>query len=102
MNAKQLQIDAINDQIQALKRANELMHENWGVYTNEAGFKFCESELTQKLTGKDYVCPFASPINGMIKPLLMELYIQMNESMIESLKYQLKVLGNVQTTSDQS
>ena len=102
MNAKQLQIDAINDQIQALKRANELMHENWGTYTNESGFKFCESKLAQKLTGKDYVCPFASPINGMIKPLLMELYIQMNESMIESLKYQLKALGNVQTTSDQS
>ncbi|AKU43933.1 hypothetical protein CPT_Merlin287 [Citrobacter phage Merlin] len=102
MNAKELQIDAINNRIHALTRANEMMHENWGTYTNESGFKFCESELAKKLTGKDYVCPFASPINGMIKPLLMELYIQMNESMIESLKYQLKVLGNVQTKSDQS
>ena len=79
MNAKQLQIDAINDQIQALKRANELMRDNWGTYTNKAGFEFCESELAKKLTGKDYVSPFVSPANGRIKPLLMELYIQMND-----------------------
>ncbi|QWT76789.1 hypothetical protein [Escherichia phage vB_EcoM-UFV05] len=49
-------------------------------------------EFTKKLVGKDYVCPFSSPVNGMLKPALRDLYIAMNEEMIKELKRQLKVI----------
>ncbi len=92
MNIKKFQIDGIMNQIQALEYANKMMSTNWGIYTNEPGFKFCNMEFTKKLVGKDYVCPFSSPVNGMIKPALRDLYIAMNEEMIKELKRQLKVI----------
>lgn len=92
MNIKKFQIDGITNQIQALEYANKMMSTNWGIYTNEPGFKFCDMEFAKKLVGKDYVCPFSSPINGMIKPALRDLYIAMNEEMIKELKRQLKVI----------
>jgi hypothetical protein len=49
-------------------------------------------EFTKKLVGKDYVCPFSSIINDMLKPALRDLYIAMNEEMIKELKRQLKVI----------
>lgn len=92
MNIKQFQIDGIMNQIQALEYANKMMSTNWGIYTNEPAFQFCNIEFTKKLVGKDYVCPFSSPVNGMLKPALRDLYIVMNEEMIKELKRQLKVI----------
>lgn len=93
MNIKKFQIDGITNQIKALEEyANKMMSTNWGIYTNEPGFKFCDMEFTKKLVGKDYVCPFSSPVNGMLKPALRDLYIAMNEEMIKELKRQLKVI----------
>lgn len=92
MNIKKFQIDGITNQIQALEYANKMMSTNWGIYTNEPGFKFCDMEFAKKLVGKDYVCPFSSPVNGMLKPVLRDLYIAMNEEMIKELKRQLKVI----------
>ncbi|EFY2708352.1 hypothetical protein DMH77_09675 [Shigella sonnei] len=92
MNIKKFQIDGIMNQIQALEYANKMMSTNWGIYANEPAFKFCDMEFTKKLVGKDYVCPFSSPVNGMLKPALRDLYIAMNEEMIKKLKRQLKVI----------
>ena len=92
MNIKKFQIDGIMNQFQALEYANKMMSTNWGIYTNEPGFKFCDMEFAKKLVGKDYVCPFSSPVNGMLKPALRDLYIAMNEEMIKELKRQLKVI----------
>ena len=92
MNIKKFQIDGIMNQIKALEYANKMMSTNWGIYTNEPGFKFCDMEFAKKLVGKDYVCPFSSPVNGMLKPALRDLYIAMNEEMIKELKRQLKVI----------
>ncbi|AFO10780.1 hypothetical protein ECML134_254 [Escherichia phage ECML-134] len=92
MNIKQFQIDGIMNQIQALEYANKMMSTNWGIYTNEPAFQFRNIEFTKKLVGKDYVCPFSSPVNGMLKPALRDLYIAMNEEMIKELKRQLKVI----------
>lgn len=92
MNIKKFQIDGIKNQIQALEYANKMMSTNWGIYANEPAFQFCDMEFTKKLVGKDYVCPFSSPVNGMLKPALRGLYIAMNEEMIKELKRQLKVI----------
>lgn len=92
MNIKKFQIDGIMNQIKALEYANKMMSTNWGIYTNEPAFKFCNMEFTKKLVGKDYVCPFSSPVNGMLKLALRDLYIAMNEEMIKELKRQLKVI----------
>jgi hypothetical protein len=92
MNIKKFQIDGITNQIQALEYANKMMSTKWGIYANEPAFQFCNMEFAKKLVGKDYVCPFSSPINGMLKPALRDLYIAMNEEMIKELKRQLKVI----------
>lgn len=91
MNIKKFQIDGIMNQIQALEYANKMMSTNWGIYANEPAFQFCDMEFTKKLVGKDYG-PFSSPVNGMLKPALRDLYIAMNEEMIKELKRQLKVI----------
>lgn len=92
MNMKTFQIEGLKSQIKALEYANEMMSTNWGIYANEPAFKFCEMEFTKRLTGKNYVCPFSSPVNGMLKPALRDLYIAMNNEMIKELKRQLKVV----------
>lgn len=99
MNIKQLQIDALNNQISALRRANEMMRGGWANYTNESAFKFCDMEFAKKFSGKDYVCPFSAPVNGMLKPALSELYIAMNEDMIKELERKLKEIKYEQFSS---
>lgn len=86
-------IQVIRDQINALKKSNDDMERYWGTVTNQAGFDFCDSQVAKNLAGKDYVCPFSSPINGALKPLLKDLYIQMNKSMIDCLEYEIKQLS---------
>lgn len=93
MNVLTLQIDALNTQINALKRANEMMNEGWGTYTNDPGFKMAEHPFMKKMLKKDYICPFESPYNGAAKPFLSEMYQLMNEEMIKELERKLKVLN---------
>lgn len=50
MNIKLLQIDALNNQINALKRTNEMMHEQWSSLTNEAGWSWLSEAVVKKRT----------------------------------------------------
>lgn len=82
----------------ALKKANELMDEQWGSATNEAGFKMSEHRFMKKLMDTDYICPFSPPFNGGAKPFLAEMYKEMNLGLIEDLEYKLDRL-NEQSSS---
>lgn len=84
--------NSITIQIGALKRANEMMKEGWGTFTNEPGFKMADSMFMKKLLETDYVCPFTPPFNGGAKPFLMDMYIAMNEEMIKELQRRLEKL----------
>lgn len=79
-------------QIKALRKANEMMDEGWGTYTNDPGFRAAEHSLMKKLLNKDYICPFESPFNGGIKPFLAEMYKAMNNEMIKELEGKLKII----------
>lgn len=85
-------ISLLTSQKSALEIANGLMIRDWGIHTNQAGFDFCESKLAKVLTKEDYVCPFERPVNGLVKPLLCELYIKMNLSIIDSIERKIKEL----------
>lgn len=84
--------NSIKIQIGALKRANEMMKEGWGTFTNEPGFKMADSLFMKKLLETDYVCPFTPPFNGGAKPFLMDMYIAMNEEIIKELERRLEKL----------
>lgn len=43
-------------------------------------------EFIKKFVGKDYVCLFSFLVNGMLKFVLCDFYIVMNEEMIKELK----------------
>lgn len=93
MNVITLQIDALNTQINALKRANEMMESNWGTYTNDPGFKMVEDPNFLKMAGAEQLSAFSAPFNGCAKPFLAEMYKLMNEEMIKELERRLKVLN---------
>lgn len=93
MNVLTLQIDALNTQINALKRANEMMNEAWGTYTNEPAFKMAEDFNFLKIVGVEQLSAFSVPFNGCAKPFLSEMYQLMNEEMIKELERKLKVLN---------
>lgn len=84
--------NSITIQIGALKRANELMKEGWGTFTNEPAFMMADSAFMKKLLDKEYVCPFSPPFNGGAKPFLMDMYIAMNEEIIKELEGRLRKL----------
>ena len=47
LNIVQLQIDSLTSQINALKRANEMMHEQWPTLTNESGWSWLSEEAVK-------------------------------------------------------
>ena len=89
----------IKTQISSLQRANEMMDEGWGAYTNDPGFRAAEHSLMKKLLNKDYICPFEAPFNGGIKPFLAEMYKAMNNEMIKELERRLEKLESEQPGS---
>lgn len=89
----------IKIQIGSLERANQMMDEGWGAYTNDPGFKMAEHPFMKKLLGKDYVCPFEAPFNGGAKPFLLEMYKAMNNEMIKELERRLEKLESEQPGS---
>lgn len=75
-----------------LQRAIKMMQDNWGTFTNEAGFKMAEHPFMKQLLEKDYICPFEFPYNGGAKPFLMEMYILMTEEMLKEIERQIKAI----------
>jgi hypothetical protein len=88
MNIKLLQIESLHSQINALKKANEMMHEQWASLTNEAGWSWLSESSVKKLTdGND---PWKW--NGTIKPLFAQYYVMLNLEMIKELERHIKKL----------
>lgn len=79
-----------------LQRAIKMMQENWGVFTNEAGFKMAEHPFMKKLLDTDYICPFSGPFQGGAKPFLMEMYILMTEEMLKEVERKIKEIEDAE------
>lgn len=90
----------IKTQIVSLQRANEMMDENWGTYTNDPGFRMADHPFMKKLLGKDYICPFEAPYNGGVKPFLLDIYKAMNNEMIKELERRLEQLNENNTQKE--
>lgn len=90
----------IKTQIASLQRANEMMDENWGTYTNDPGFRMADHPFMKKLLGKDYICPFETPYNGGVKPFLLDIYKAMNNEMIKELERRLEQLNENNTQKE--
>lgn len=82
---------AYKQQISSLKAAIEMMEEDWGIYTNQPGFEFCESKLAKSLAQSNYVSPWGEP-GCFVKPVLKDMYIAMTNEMISSLERKIKEL----------
>ena len=78
-------ITLLKIQRKSLQRSLEMMDDNWGTYTNEAGFKMADSKFMKTLMDKEYICPFSHPFNGGAKPFLAEMYKVMTEEMIKDI-----------------
>lgn len=88
MNIKLLQIESLRGQINALKKANEMMHDQWTSLTNEAGWSWLSEAVVKKLTTNNDPWMW----NGTIKPLFSQYYIMLNLEMIKELERQIKKL----------
>jgi hypothetical protein len=88
MNIKLLQIESLRNQINALKKANEIMHEQWASLTNEPGWSWLSEAAVKKLT----IDNDAWRWNGTIKPLFAQYYVMLNLEMIKELERQIKKL----------
>ncbi|UCR74194.1 hypothetical protein [Klebsiella phage Kpn6N] len=88
LNIVQLQIDSLTSQINALKRANEMMHEQWPSLTNEAGWSWISEEAVKKRTIDNEPWVW----NGTIKPLFSQYYVMLNLEMIKELERQIEKL----------
>lgn len=88
MNIKLLQIESLRNQINALKKANEMMHEQWTSLTNESGWSWLSEAVVKKLTINNDPWMW----NGTIKPLFAQYYVMLNIEMIKELERQIKKL----------
>lgn len=88
MNIKLLQIESLRSQISALKKANEMMHEQWTSLTNESGWSWLSEAVVKKLTINNDPWMW----NGTIKPLFAQYYVMLNLEMIKELERQIKKL----------
>ncbi|QPB08769.1 hypothetical protein CPT_Metamorpho_017 [Klebsiella phage Metamorpho] len=88
LNIVQLQIDSLTSQINALKRANEMMREQWPSLTNEAGWSWLSEEAVKKRTINNESWAW----NGTIKPLFSQYYVMLNLEMIKELERQIEKL----------
>ncbi|WZK93364.1 hypothetical protein [Enterobacter phage vB_EclM_AS6] len=88
MDIKLLQIESLHNQINALKKANEMMHEQWTSLTNESGWSWLSEAVVKKLTINNDPWMW----NGTIKPLFAQYYVMLNLEMIKELERQIKKL----------
>ncbi|URQ04065.1 anti-restriction nuclease [Enterobacter phage vB_EclM-UFV01] len=88
MNIKLIQIESLRSQINALKKANEMMHEQWTSLTNESGWSWLSEAVVKKLTINNDPWMW----NGTIKPLFAQYYVMLNLEMIKELERQIKKL----------
>lgn len=88
MDIKLLQIESMRNQINALKKANEMMHEQWTSLTNESGWSWLSEAVVKKLTINNDPWMW----NGTIKPLFAQYYVMLNLEMIKELERQIKKL----------
>ena len=88
MDIKLLQIESLRGQINALKKANEMMHEQWTSLTNESGWSWLSEAVVKKLTINNDPWMW----NGTIKPLFAQYYVMLNLEMIKELERQIKKL----------
>ncbi|HIH9267770.1 TPA: hypothetical protein ACYU3E_003930 [Enterobacter ludwigii] len=88
MNIKLIQIESLRSQISALKKANEMMHEQWTSLTNESGWSWLSEAVVKKLTINNDPWMW----NGTIKPLFAQYYVMLNLEMIKELERQIKKL----------
>lgn len=88
IDIKLLQIESLRNQINALKKANEMMHEQWTSLTNESGWSWLSEAVVKKLTINNDPWMW----NGTIKPLFAQYYVMLNLEMIKELERQIKKL----------
>lgn len=87
MNLKQLQIDAIENHINHIKRLNASMEDNWGTYVNQPAWDALDHEYIKDISSKTF---YESMVG--LKPFLRDMYIATNKEIISSLEYQLRKL----------
>lgn len=87
MNLKQLQIDAIEDHINHIKRLNAMMEDSWGTYVNQPAWIALDHEYIKDISSKTF---YESMVG--LKPFLRDMYIATNKEIISSLEYQLRKL----------
>lgn len=87
MNLKQLQIDAIENHINHIKRLNAMVEDNWGTYVNQPGWDALDHEYIKNISSKT----IHGNMEGL-KPFLRDMYIATNKEIISSLEYQLRKL----------
>lgn len=88
MNTKILQINAMKAQIEALKFATGTMTDHWPSLTNSPGWDWLEEGSVKNLTKNDNGWAW----NGIIKPLLSQYYVKMNDEMIKEIEREIKKL----------
>ncbi|CCI88831.1 hypothetical protein BN80_261 [Yersinia phage phiR1-RT] len=83
------EIEIIEAQIEAIKNANVIMLADWGTLTNDTGWIALETDFIRDISSP--ASPWNKCSNDM-KPFLRDMYIHMNDSMIEGLIRHVKQL----------
>ena len=83
-------LGAVIHQIASIKIANQMMTDNWGVHTNQAGWCMTEHEYAIKLHGTEFSAMGEFGV-GM-KAFLHDMYLEMNKSILEELERKKKKL----------
>ncbi len=71
----------------AITRFMEMMDDDWGTYTNEAGFKMAEHPFMKELMGVEHISVFSHPFNGGAKSFLAEMYKEISLAMLKDIDY---------------
>lgn len=89
-NAILVSLGAIIHQIASIKIANQMMIDNWGVHTNNAGWRLTEHEYAVKLHGEEFSA--LGEFGVGMKAFLHDMYLEMNKSILEELERKKKKL----------
>lgn len=83
-------LGAVIHQIASTKIANQMMADNWGTHTNEAGHRLTEHEYAVKLHGEGFSA--LGEFGVGMKAFLRDMYLEMNKSILEELERKKKKL----------